>query len=308
MTARIAVVGSINVDMVMRCERLPRPGETIHGLGMEVQTGGKGANQAVAAARLGASVHFVGCVGSDTFGDQALQTLRDERLDTSRVSRIPGPTGVAMILVEAASGQNCIVLEQGANARLSEQLVDDAASVIAEASMLVCQLETPLPAVQRAMQIARRAKVPVLLNPAPARVLPPELLAAVDVLIPNESEAALLAGVPAEGADALQCAQYLRAQGARSVIVTLGARGACVLEDAQPQWLPAQPVQAIDTTGAGDAFVGAFAVARCEGASLPEAVAFAQRMASISVTRQGAMPSMAHRNEVLERGWWPFNS
>jgi ribokinase len=295
----IVVVGSVNMDLIVRCARLPQPGETVTGHGMDVATGGKGANQAVAAARLGAQVSFVGCVGDDAFGEQALQKLRAEGVDTSQVAVEPGGTGVAMIMVES-SGQNCIALHPGANAQLSVARVDASASLISRASMLVCQLESPLPSVRRAIEIARQARVPVLLNPAPAQPLPAELLEQVDVLIPNETEAAIVAGMP-PSRGATETAQQLRSLGVRTVIVTLGERGTCVLAEGDLRLMPAQRVRAVDTTGAGDAFVGAYAVAREQGIALWESVAFAQTMAAISVTRPGAMEALPTRRDAAER-------
>ena len=289
----IVVLGSVNADLVLRCERLPRPGETVHGHDFQTLPGGKGANQAVAAARLGGRVEFIGCVGDDAFGVGARATLEREGLGTTHLRTREGvATGIAMILVEQ-SGQNSIALAAGANAALDIAQVDEAASAIAGASLLVCQLESPLPTVRHAIGIARRHGVPVLLNPAPAQTLPAGLLADVDIVVPNESEAASLVGarIPEQAAAAL------RAQGPGIVIVTLGGDGVCIADDRGTRRRTAPAVQAVDTTGAGDTFIGAFAVALQEGLGTDDAVAFAQRAAAISVTRAGAMASMPTRAE-----------
>ena len=292
----IVVLGSVNADLVLRCERLPRPGETVHGEDFRTVPGGKGANQAVAAARLGGRVEFIGCVGDDAFGTEARATLEREGVGTAHLrSRAGVPTGVATILVER-SGQNCIALAAGANARLDIEQVDAAAAAIACASLLVCQLESPLAAVEHAIGIARRHGVPVLLNPAPARPLAPTLLDQVDILVPNESEAALLVGA-SSALDSTEAAAALRGEGAATVIVTLGGNGVCIADELGTRRWPAPRAQAIDTTGAGDTFIGAFAVARQEGLGTDEAVRFAQRAAAISVTRAGAMASMPTRAE-----------
>ena len=297
MTKRsIVVLGSVNADLVLRCERLPHPGETVHGEDFQTVPGGKGANQAVAAARLGGRVEFVGCVGDDAFGAAARAMLEREGVGTTRLRTHAGvPTGVAMIFVER-SGQNCIALATGANACLDVAHVDDAAAAIAGASMLVCQLESPLDAVQHAIGIARRHGVPVLLNPAPAQPLPPALLAEVDILVPNESEAALLLGARS-ALDPAAAAAALREQGPATVIVTLGGEGVCIADERGTRRRPAPAVRPVDTTGAGDTFIGAFAVARREGLSIDGAVEFAQRAAALSVTRIGAMASMPTRAE-----------
>ncbi len=293
----IVVLGSVNADLVLRCERLPRPGETVHGQDFQTVPGGKGANQAVAAARLGGRVEFIGCIGDDAFGAAARATLERAGVGTAHLRARAGlPTGVAMILVER-SGQNSIALAAGANACVDVAQVDDAAATIARASLLVCQLETPLASVQHAIGIARRHGVPVLLNPAPAQPLAQALLAEVDILVPNESEAAeLLAG---EGSlDPAAAAAALQTQGPGTVIVTLGGDGICIADLRGTRKRPAPAVQALDTTGAGDTFIGAFAVALQEGLDTDGAAAFAQRAAALSVTRAGAMASMPTRAEL----------
>jgi ribokinase len=228
-----------------------------------------------------------------------MRALQQEHVSATHVAVRPGSTGVAMVTVES-SGQNCIALHAGANELLSVAQVDAAASLIGGASMLVCQLESPLPSVLRAIEIARKAGVPVLLNPAPAQPLPADVIAQIDFLVPNETEAAILADAVAhQDGDVAPVALALHALGARTVIVTCGARGVCVVDtDGRVQQLPAHPVPAVDTTGAGDAFIGALAVACERGDGLLQGIAFAQAVAAISVTREGAMPSFPTRYEV----------
>jgi len=294
----IAVLGSANADLVLRCERLPRPGETVQGEDFRTLPGGKGANQAVAAARLGAKVEFIGCLGSDAFGQQVRDTLQREGVGTAHLRTLAGErTGAAIVLVER-SGQNSIAIAAGANARLGVAQVDAAAAVIENAALLVCQLESPLAAVAHAIALAHRHGVPVLLNPAPAQALPAALLAQVDTLVPNESEAAQLLGLAPDGSfHPAEAAQTLRSRGPRRVILTLGSEGACVADADGTRHFPAPRVTPVDTTGAGDTFIGAYAAALCEGRTVDEAIAFAQRAAAISVTREGAMAAMPTRAE-----------
>lgn len=301
MTARIVVVGSVNIDMVVHCDTLPAPGQTVIGGTFRKLPGGKGANQAVAAARLGAAVTFVGCIGDDDLGCEARAALAAEGIDTAHLAVVSSAsTGVALISVDAA-GQNAITVASAANATLAPAQVDAASAAIDAADLLVCQLESPQPAVAQAIVRARRAGVPVLLNPAPAPSAPPAFLGAVDVLVPNEVEAAALTGMPAAAFDAATAAERLRAAGAAGVIVTLGSAGLCLADAAGTLRLPAQQVEVVDATGAGDAFVGALAVALAEGADLRAAAAFAQRAAAVSVTRPGAMAAMPRRGELV--GW-----
>ncbi len=299
MSGGIVVLGSVNTDLVLRCASLPKPGQTV--LGDEFQTlpGGKGANQAVAAARLGASVSLIACVGDDDLGRTAREALRREQVDTAHLHTVAGMrTGVAMILVES-SGQNCIALASGANAALSLPQVDAAAPLIEQAALLICQLETPLAVVSYAIAKAHAAGVPVLLNPAPAQALRRELLAQVEVLVPNESEAAQLLGWPLEAAfDAAAAAAALMRLGPRTVIITLGAGGVQLASEHHNLHLPAAVVEAVDTTGAGDTFIGAYAAARGAGADVLEAVAYAQRAAAFSVTKAGAIDSMPSREQL----------
>lgn len=297
----IVVVGSANMDLVVHAVRLPASGETLLGGGFETCPGGKGANQAIAAARLGASVAMVGCVGDDAFGATLHDGLTSDRIDTTHVHRLPAvPSGIAMITV-AADGANTIVVAPGANARLAPELIDAAGDLIANAGMLICQLEVPLDAVRHAIDAAVRHGTPVLLNPAPAQPLPDDLYPQVDVLIVNETEAQVLAGIPvSDAATARQAANALRAKGARTVLVTLGASGVWCGGPAGEGHTAAPRVDAVDTTAAGDTFAGGFAAARVRGASVSDAIAFAQRAAALSVTRKGAQTSIPTRAELDE--------
>ncbi|MGO9201244.1 MAG: ribokinase [Limisphaerales bacterium] len=296
---RTLVVGSSNTDMIIKTDRIPRPGETILGGEFVTAAGGKGANQAVAAARAGGDVTFVARVGQDIFGDKALAGFIQEGIHVEHVQRDPAaPSGVALIFV-AKDGENSIAVAGGANLRLSQADVKQAAPAIAAASTVLMQLETPLETVRAAAQIAARTGVAVILNPAPARVLPDELLKLVSVLTPNETEAELLAGIAVtDEAMAALAAEKLRARGVETVILTLGARGAFVATASIRQLVPGFPVEAVDTTAAGDVFNGALAVALGEGKPLLQAVRFANAAAAISVTRLGAQPSAPSRKEI----------
>ncbi len=299
----LVIVGSVNMDLVLGCQHLPAPGETVVGRDFRVLPGGKGANQAVAAARLGAAVEFVGCVGDDPFGAQAAAALRAEGITLTHLHRVVGvATGVAIVLVEE-SGQNSIALGPGANHALSIEHIDAASDSIAAAGMLVCQFESPLAAVQRAIGIAFAADVPVLLNPAPAQPLPDALLAMVSLLVPNEGEAAALAGamgVTGSADDGATSASALRKRGSRTVIVTLGAKGVLLADEGGCVQYPAYAARALDTTGAGDAFVGALAAALLQGHELPAAIDFAQRAAAFSVEHHGAQAAMPRVADLRE--------
>ncbi len=290
------MLGSSNTDMVVRVERIPAVGETVLGGDLLRAGGGKGANQAVAAARLGARVSFIGAVGEDDLGSQTLERLGAEGIDVSRVARIEGvPSGVALILVDS-EGRNLIAVAPGANARLAPDAVRCAGAVIAEAQVLLTQLEVPVETVLEGLRAARSAGVLTVLNPAPAlEGLPEEVLRCVDVLTPNEREAAALVG---RSAGPEELARELLARGVGSVVITLGAEGALVAESGRAELVPALRVRAVDTTAAGDTFSGGLVVALAEGLGLVEAARFASAAASLSVTRDGAQPSMPSRAEV----------
>ncbi len=295
----IVVVGSSNTDMIIKLDRIPRPGETILGGEFVTAAGGKGANQAVAAARAGGRVSFIARVGQDVLGDQAVAGFVKDRIDVQHVARDKAaPSGVALIFV-ARDGENSIAVASGANGRLSPADVKKARKVIASAAVLVMQLETPLATVQAAAETAAKAGVSVILNPAPAQPLPDELLRLVSILTPNETEAELLTGITVDDeVSAGQAADRLLARGVQTVIITLGPRGAFVAAEGLRKLIRGLPMQAVDTTAAGDVFNGALAVALAEGQTLEQSVRFANAAAAISVTRLGAQPSAPKRKEI----------
>lgn len=299
MANRIVVVGSSNTDMIIQAPRIPRPGETILGGQFSMAAGGKGANQAVAAARAGGQVTFVARVGDDMFGENAVKGFVADGIDVKHVIKDKSsPSGVALIFV-AADGENSIGVASGANGRLSPQDVGGAAEAIGSADVLVMQLETPMETVQAAAEIAASRKVRVVLNPAPAQPLGDALLKHVSVLTPNETEAELLTGIKVDSdATAAQAAKVLRGRGVGLVIVTLGAKGVYVSSSDFEGAVAGFKVKAVDTTAAGDVFNGALAVAMGEGRPLAEAVRFANAAAAISVTRLGAQPSAPKRDEI----------
>lgn len=291
--ARIVVVGSSNTDMVIGSDHLPSPGETVLGGRFLMAAGGKGANQAVAAARLGADVSLVARVGADVFGDQAVAGFEREGIATRFVVRDPqAPSGVALILVDEA-GENLISVAPGANARLRGADVEAARDTIEAAAILLLQLEVPLEAVRTAARIAAVAGAQVILDPAPARELDDDLLAQVSILTPNESEAQRLTGIEVtDEASVARAAAVLHSRGVEAVVVTLGSSGCYLLTEGDRTLIEAPRVDAIDTTAAGDTFNGALAWQLAEGAPLPAAVRMACRAAAVSVTRRGAQPSM----------------
>lgn len=319
MSSVVCVIGSSNTDMVIKGHKLPAPGETVIGGTFLMNPGGKGANQAVAAARLAmtarsgssesappVSVTFVANVGNDVFGRQARQQFEREGIRTDFVTTdADEPSGVALIGVDSR-GENCIMVASGANARLGQEQVAMAlaAETNSAATVLLLQLETPLPTVNYATREGHKRGMLVVLNPAPAQpihrtALDPAALACLHVITPNETEAELLTGIRVtDEITARQAARYLHEAGVPNVVITLGARGAFLSTPTGDSLVAAPPVTAIDTTAAGDCFNGALAIAIAEGQPLPDAVAFACKAASISVTRMGAQVSMPHRHEV----------
>ena len=299
MPAKVVVIGSLNMDLVTRASRLPRGGETLIGESFTTVHGGKGANQAVAAARLGAQVSMVGCVGSDAYGEALRGALLAERIDCQAVSVAEGASGVALIVVDDNS-QNAIVIVAGANGALTPALIDRFDTVLQAADVIICQLEVPDATVGHALKRGRELGKTVILNPAPAsRPLPADWYAAIDYLIPNESEASALTGLPVDSlATAETAAARLVAMGAGKVIITLGAQGSLFANGQGFEHFAAPKVKAIDTTAAGDTFVGGFAAALAAGKSESEAIQFGQIAAALSVTRAGAQPSIPDLSEV----------
>ena len=298
----IVVIGSSNTDMVIKADRLPAPGETILGGEFVMAAGGKGANQAVAAARLGGSVVFVARVGADSLGETAVAGYAREGIDTSLIERdTEKATGVALILVDD-KGENVISVASGANYNLSPADVDRAIEAVKSADMVVVQLETPLDTIAHVSKLARLAGVPVILDPAPApnEPLPAEILAHITYIKPNETEASRLTGIEVtDEASAQKAAEKLLALGVKGVIITLGKSGALVVESGRdPVLVPSKQVVAVDATAAGDCFSGALAVALGQGKSLVEAARFAASAAAVSVTRLGAQPSLPTLDEL----------
>lgn len=297
--AKIVVVGSTNLDMVVKTPRIPRPGETVIGDELVMVPGGKGANQAVAAARLGGDVTFVARIGGGAFGAQAVEQLRAEGIRTDYLVRDEQVShGVALILVDE-KGENAIAVAPGANARLSAEDVQAAEGAFAECDVVLLQLEVPLEAVEAAVSLARRHSKRVLLNPAPYTALPDHLLAHVDILTPNETEAEMLLGGGEAGLSGVAgTAEELLRRGVGCVIVTLGKEGVFVVTPEAQFHVSGHRVKAVDTTAAGDAFSGALAVRMAEGVEFREAVGFAVAASALTVTRMGAQSSLPSRAEV----------
>ncbi len=294
---KLAVVGSINMDLVIQSPKIPQPGETVlSSASIQQFPGGKGANQAVAAARLGATVKMIGRVGDDSYGRNSLASLKDSGVDTSHIATVTeASTGVALIVVDEAA-ENTIVVASGANRAVETTDVVD--SVIAEADTVLLQLEIPLAVNIHVARLAKAHGTRVILNPAPAQALPTDLLKNVDIIVPNEGECTLLAGYKIHSQeDYLPAAQALQKQGPGTVVMTLGANGAYVLYQDTASLVPAFSIEAKDTTAAGDAFVAGLAVALAEGQILSEAVRCANAAGALTATKPGAQPSLPSRNE-----------
>lgn len=299
---RITVVGSFMTDLMSRSPHLPSPGETVMGGPFKMGPGGKGSNQAVAAARLGADVNILVSLGTDGFGDLAHANLVNEGISVDHVKRVSGlSTGAALIIVDDANGENMIVVAPGSNNELGVADVEAARELIVGSDYVLMQLEIPLETVEYTARLARANGVKVILNPAPGRELPDELLAMVDVLTPNETEASIISGMEVcDLVDAETAARALRNRGCQAVIITLGSQGVLVADDSGTRHIPSFNVDVVDTTGAGDAFNGALAAALGEGMGLHEACRYANAAAAISVTRLGTSVATARRDEVRE--------
>lgn len=292
-TKPILVIGSLNMDLVARCERLPRTGETVFGTDFFTAAGGKGANQAVAAARLGAQVSMAGCVGDDQFGRDLVAGLRHDGVRSDNVQTVAHPTGTALITIDAR-GANTIVVISGANAACDTVLVDRALAGAGGPGILLLQHEISEEANAHAIRTARAAGWFIVLNPAPARPLMPALLPLIDIIVPNETEAAVITGC----SDVHDAARRLVGQGVSATLITLGSEGALYCDASGVLHCPAVAVQAVDTTAAGDAYIGALAAALAEDRSVADSLGFAAAAAGFAVTRLGAQPSLGSREEV----------
>jgi ribokinase len=294
----ILVIGSSNTDMTAKTKDLPRPGETVLGGVFTMGAGGKGANQAVAARRLGGQVQFICKVGRDMFGDNAVKQYEAEGLDTSGILRSELPSGVALIYVDSHA-ENCIVVASGANGDLNEADVEASRKAIEDCGILLLQLESPIPSVLKAAKMAHEAGATVVLNPAPACPLPEELFRYIDLFIPNETELSTFSGLPVEDVESAQkAALAMQAKGVGKLIVTMGSKGALICEGGPAVFVPAHKVKAVDTTAAGDTFCGALCVAISEGKTLKEAAQFACAASALTVQKMGAQNSIPFRKDI----------
>lgn len=296
---KLVVLGSINADHILTLEHFPHPGQTLNGQKYQVAFGGKGANQAVAAGRSGADTTFIACVGNDDLGHRIKEQLAKDNIDTQAVNAIEGEsTGVALIFVNQLA-ENCIAIHAGANASLDSVYVEKHADLIRQSDALLIQLETPLQSIIDAAKIAHKSGVKVILNPAPARELPEELLRLVDIITPNETEALSLTGIIVhDEKDAAEAANILHSKGIKTVVITMGSRGVWLSESGKGQVISGFKVNATDTIAAGDTFNGGFVTALLEGKSAQEAARFGNAAAAIAVTRSGAQPSVPWREEI----------
>lgn len=299
MNSKILVIGSTNTDMTAFCVRMPAPGETVLGNDFVMGPGGKGANQAVAAKRLGGDVRFVCKVGGDIFGENTIRHFKEEGLDTSGVMVSKKPSGVALITVDE-SAENSIVVASGANNDYTEEDIRSIKGFIDECDILLMQLEIPVPAVLEAARIGHEAGKTVVLNPAPAIDLPEEIFKHISLFIPNENELEKYSGVKVTGAEsAAKAAKALMDKGVGDIIVTMGSKGSLICQGEETSFVSARKVEAVDTTGAGDCYCGALCVALSEGLGLKAAAEFATKAAAVSVQRPGAQNAMPFRNEIV---------
>lgn len=296
---KIVVVGSCNTDMVIKADRLPVPGETILGGTFFMNPGGKGANQAVAASRMGGNVTLISKTGNDVFGKQSVMLYTAENIKTDFIYSDPKhPSGVALITVDS-QGENCIVVASGANAYLTPSDIDKASAEIENSDLVLMQLEIPIETVEYVAEMASKKGIKVILNPAPARALSDNLLKHLYIIIPNKSEAEILSGIKVSDIESAKlAADIISAKGVDIVVITLGSQGALIKEFGEYLFVEALKVDALDTTAAGDTFCGAFCVGLSEGRSIPEAVKLAARAAAITVTRMGAQASIPYRSEL----------
>lgn len=296
---KILVIGSSNTDMTVVADRLPVPGETVLGGRFAMGPGGKGANQAVAAQRLGGNVSFICKVGKDIFGENTIRHYKNEGMDTEGIMLSDEPSGVALISVDQ-NAENCIVVASGANADISESDIEAHRKKIEEASILLLQLEIPVEAVVRAAKIGHEAGVYVVLNPAPACDLPEEIYRYVSLIIPNQTEIALMTGVEANDEEgASKAVGILREKGVQDVIVTMGSKGSMVYHQGKSTFVPSKKVNAVDTTAAGDTYCGGLCVALSEGKDIIEAARFATASSALTVQKRGAQDSIPYRKDII---------
>ncbi len=294
----ILVIGSSNTDMTAKTAELPRPGETVLGGVFTMGAGGKGANQAVAAQRLGGKVKFICKVGKDMFGDNSIAQYEKEGLDTSGILRSNLPSGVALIYVDSHA-ENCIVVASGANGDLTEEDIEKSRKDLEGCDILLLQLESPIPSVLKAAKIAHQAGKTVVLNPAPACPLPEEIFRNIDLFIPNETELSTFSGIEVKDVESAQkAAAAMQAKGVGKLIVTMGSKGALICEGGPAIFVPAHKVKAVDTTAAGDTFCGALCVAISEGKTLKEAAEFACAASALTVQKMGAQNSIPYRKDL----------